>query len=326
MTIVTGPELFDEIKAAIGKSKSVRLAVAFWGGGAVEAMGLSESHKIEVLCNLEMGGTNPDEIEQIIRLGADVRAHKTLHAKMGVAGDWGFVGSSNASANGLGLQGREARGWEELNVLFKTRDDIHRLNAEFERFRDSAGPPLEIGCEALLDARRLWRVRKTRQETDPHVRRPSLMHMLKSDPESLRGGFAYIVISLPVVGVAAAKLSAAEAAVQGEHGKDFSVYLNWIDLPENAFLIDFTADGREITYNGIWKREPLLDPEDSTTQVCRKIGPRDAFPTMELAELKVWRGIVDDYWRSLPTSEHSAQAIDVYEFAKSWIASDTVGR
>ncbi|MBY2943111.1 hypothetical protein HF264_26005 [Rhizobium leguminosarum] len=323
MPIVTGPNLFEQLKAAVSKSVSVRLAIAFWGGGAVDAIGLTAGHKIEIICNLEMGGTNPDEIEEIIRLGAKVHAHKTLHAKMGIASNFGFLGSSNASANGLGLQGAEARAWEELNVIFENAADIDRLNVEFARLKSEAGDPLKIGDHRITLARERWQIRKT-HFPPPSTKEPtrSVLELLKSDPESLKGKFAYLAISLPVEGEDAARFANAEEAVREEFGKDYSVYRHWPDLPTNAFLLDFTINQRTASFNGIWRREPALDkPGDKETQVCRRIRrSEEDFPIVTKEDEATLRAAVLSYWRAQRSERQVATAIDLYEFGRYWLS------
>jgi hypothetical protein len=55
-----------------------------------------------------MGGTNPAEIKRMIAKAVTVYSHPTLHVKMGIAGQFELVGSSNASANGLSVEGAES--------------------------------------------------------------------------------------------------------------------------------------------------------------------------------------------------------------------------
>ncbi|WP_413991495.1 hypothetical protein ACMDCR_05195 [Labrys okinawensis] len=51
-----------EIAALVPSSRTMRLAVAFWGNGAIEALGLPETlGHARIVCNLRLGGTNPNQ-------------------------------------------------------------------------------------------------------------------------------------------------------------------------------------------------------------------------------------------------------------------------
>jgi phosphatidylserine/phosphatidylglycerophosphate/cardiolipin synthase-like enzyme len=64
-----------------------------------------------------MGGTNPAEIRALMNAGVHVSQSDILHAKVYLFDNQVIIGSSNASANGLSLQGGETSGWIEANVF-----------------------------------------------------------------------------------------------------------------------------------------------------------------------------------------------------------------
>lgn len=69
-----GPTLGAKMLELCRASKSVRIAVAFWGRGALTVLGGSESiTRATVVCNLRSGGTNPEVIRQLCAAGAQVR-------------------------------------------------------------------------------------------------------------------------------------------------------------------------------------------------------------------------------------------------------------
>jgi hypothetical protein len=311
MEIVTGPELFDELKSAVGKADDVRLAIAFWGSGALEAIGLRASQRIEIICNLSMGGTNPDEIERILKTGAAVYPHPTLHAKMGLTGHFGFVGSSNASSNGLGLQGLEARRWEELNVIFSEESDLHRLDLEFSRFKAEAEMPLVNNDPRLVEARRQWISRQT-NPVSGLVSGARLIDAVRIDPERFRDIRAYIVMHVPVSGDDADALVEAEDDVQKEFGPEYSVYRNWPELPSDALLIDFIIERGRAKYGGIWRLEPSLGIGDPYTHVCRQASAPQGLPRIDKNESKEWERLVLQYWRE---TNGEPTFVDLYDFA-----------
>lgn len=82
--------------------------MAFWGKGA-ESLIFPRPPHLQIVCNLKSGATNPKVIESIPR--AFVRQHDALHAKVYIGDDTAIICSANASANGLGFEGREQDLW-----------------------------------------------------------------------------------------------------------------------------------------------------------------------------------------------------------------------
>ncbi len=121
MKFLDGQTATAEIKELVRGSKNVRMAVAFWGEGATEKLGLAKKGKdLTVICNLATGGTNPREIECLMKNEVAVLQCDKLHGKVYLFdNDTLVIGSSNASANGLALQGAQLAGWHEANVLIK---------------------------------------------------------------------------------------------------------------------------------------------------------------------------------------------------------------
>jgi hypothetical protein len=111
-------EIGPEFLKLMGKDK--RFAVAFWGNGALTSLGLDGRGAIgaKIICNLESGATNPDVVKQLIQSGAVVRSNPKLHAKVYASSSTIILGSSNASANGLVVEGKnELTGWIEANIM-----------------------------------------------------------------------------------------------------------------------------------------------------------------------------------------------------------------
>jgi phosphatidylserine/phosphatidylglycerophosphate/cardiolipin synthase-like enzyme len=108
-----------QIKVLVQSSTKVRMAVAFWGDGATEGLGLNqkEGEAVTVICNLNSGGTNPNEIRELWKAKINPLQCDKLHGKVYLFDDCVIIGSSNASSNGLALQGNELAGWHEANVL-----------------------------------------------------------------------------------------------------------------------------------------------------------------------------------------------------------------
>ena len=98
-------KLSNEIKKFLKTEVKLRIAVAFIGDGASKLFG-PKTEDVKIICNLTMGGTNPREIETLIkRFGREnVKQVDNLHAKLYIGAEYAIVGSSNMSANGLGIQ------------------------------------------------------------------------------------------------------------------------------------------------------------------------------------------------------------------------------
>ncbi len=112
----------DEVASEFCRLKNAALeaviAVPFWGKKAIDLLGLRSNQKVRVICNLGTSACNPYVVADLKKLkGVTVRTHKRLHAKIYATKDFSIVGSSNASINGLALEGAALKGWIEANVL-----------------------------------------------------------------------------------------------------------------------------------------------------------------------------------------------------------------
>ena len=75
-------------------------AVAYWGKDATKRTGLAEHPnraEVRVICDLLSGACNPNEIEELTRIGVQVKTLDRLHAKVWISGHDVIVGSANAS-------------------------------------------------------------------------------------------------------------------------------------------------------------------------------------------------------------------------------------
>ena len=132
MKFLTENHTSAAIKDIFGDAEEIRIAVAFWGEGALKMIGglNGATTTIRVLCNLDSGACNPVEIERLLAV-AEVKSHPKLHAKVYWTPKAMVLGSSNASTNGLWGEASETRGWREANLLIK---DGAQLTATEEWF------------------------------------------------------------------------------------------------------------------------------------------------------------------------------------------------
>ncbi len=130
--ILHGHDYLECIRNRLAGSNNNRLAVAFWGRGAMKALGIecpkSPQRNYQIICNLTTGGTNPAEIELLRGKGYDVRHSPRLHAKVFRFADSAVIGSANASANGLGFECNEMNNWSELGVLITDHTQLEKID------------------------------------------------------------------------------------------------------------------------------------------------------------------------------------------------------
>jgi hypothetical protein len=104
--------------ARLRQGRRLYCAVAFWGRGAADSLGLPRvGQGLKIICNLSMGGTNPTEIRLLLGRGAKVKQFDTLHAKVYIGDDEMLVTSANASNNGLGFEGLPQGTWIEAGAI-----------------------------------------------------------------------------------------------------------------------------------------------------------------------------------------------------------------
>ena len=99
-------QIFDRVQELCHKNAPLKVAVAYWGDQALEKTGLqsrinTNPKTVQVLCDLESGSCNPDEIQKLIDADVQVKSLKGLHAKVWISENMIVIGSANASSNVL---------------------------------------------------------------------------------------------------------------------------------------------------------------------------------------------------------------------------------
>ncbi|MGE3757738.1 MAG: phospholipase D family protein [Pseudobdellovibrionaceae bacterium] len=143
-----------KIVEALKSANSAKLAVAYWGEGAVKNLGLEkfDTRDLRIVCNLLSGGTNPNVINELQK-HAQVRHCTNLHAKVYLTGSAAIVSSSNASTNGLGSEGDNANQLIEAGVLAEDQTLLTVIDSWFEKVWEEAK---EIKNVDLNEAKRSW--------------------------------------------------------------------------------------------------------------------------------------------------------------------------
>lgn len=166
MNFVSGSSLRDAI-AIVVAGRNLRMAVAFWGAGAKEFLALGKRSDWKVICNLAMGGTNPDAIRALqdpVRCSEGhttrIRESDRLHAKVFVSDAGAIVGSSNVSANGLGLEGRELTGWIESALFTSDTRIISEARQWFDDLWESKRESRWVTDTRLTEVKPIYRKRR----------------------------------------------------------------------------------------------------------------------------------------------------------------------
>jgi len=169
-------------------SPSIDMAVAFWGRGA-ENIFKNTTHA-RIVCNLLSGGTNPEVIENLLKIdGFVLKHHDCLHAKVVVGLDQAIVGSANMSTNGLNIEAGEFDGWEEAGMKVNDPESLLQIRAWFENTWDS-------GIEILQDSPLLEQARVNWKRRDTaRIRRQSNASSVLNMPDSeLRNSNIYLAL------------------------------------------------------------------------------------------------------------------------------------
>ena len=183
----------------------IGMAVAFWGDGA-ERM-LPSGRHYQVICNLSMGGTNPQVIRQLMtRPDVEVLHMPDLHAKVVVAADGAVVSSANFSANGLWLEGAPSTGWQEAGMFIPAADpEFVQVYGWFAQRWREAKPVTE---DVLEQAMRQWQARL--------VQRPGVPEAT-SDAEPAEATSAEVIPELVESELFQAKIKTQKCDPDGSH-------------------------------------------------------------------------------------------------------------
>jgi phosphatidylserine/phosphatidylglycerophosphate/cardiolipin synthase-like enzyme len=126
------------------KSKSLSFAAPFWGLGAAKTLGLKAGDKVRVLCRFESVACNPSALLELALLGASIRSHRRLHAKMYIGDAIVVVGSSNPSKYGLTQEGDVVGGTAEANIITDEPDVVYSVATLFQELWDDEDETIPV--------------------------------------------------------------------------------------------------------------------------------------------------------------------------------------
>ncbi|MGP1664880.1 MAG: phospholipase D family protein, partial [Rhodanobacter sp.] len=169
------------------------LAVAFWGEGAIEELGLDKRKgKFRVLLDLSAGATNPKVVKALLKLSPEgVKCVPRFHAKAYIATAEMVVGSANASANGLGSEGTEAKRWHELGVICDDAAAVVDAKRWFKNLWGSAEPISPGILKRAVNAWDLMQKTRPRDVTDE----TNILAAALADPARFTGLGWFVVVT-----------------------------------------------------------------------------------------------------------------------------------
>ena len=286
---LSASECRAEIRRMLASNGPIQAAVAYWGEGAIRDLGIHKGLDLTVVCDVRSGGCNTDVVEELIRLFGRKRilTHDRLHAKTWLAQSSAIIGSSNASSNGLGFEGREADSLVEANLLVDNPDTVTTVrtwmkNSVVRSAREITQNDLKVGARSHAIYR----------ETRPLPEGDDLLSLLKKQPESFVGRNAFVWLwdqSQPISRWAEKEFK----AVQSER-KD-TTFTYWQDItnppPAGSFILDFDTSSGRPKFTGLWQalNEQHLHRAKNGSGTLLLMSERSKFQGLKLGSLLEWR-------------------------------------
>jgi hypothetical protein len=320
---ITSRNYADEVQTIIDNSCDLSIAVAFWGCTAEQIFSNCRNKSIRIVCNLTMGGTNPDPI---IKLRAtkniEIRQFNELHAKVIAGKTIALIGSANFSTNGLNLECEEGNGWEEAGLITKDTIEINKIQAWFNELWNKSKSITDNDIET---AEKIWKSRRKHRK-----QKGSGGPLLDCPLTDLKDRPIYLAIW---------RVNASESAdVEFESIKEsvsqaetapsldqLDFFEDWGELPEDASLISvyYGPKGKiEVEYS--CRRIPGLDRdfqnketnEQSSLQIVikEKSVCNMSFGPQEMGDLQNrLKPVIKELWSNRPEGD-DATIVSLYDF------------
>lgn len=256
---LTSENYVEQVSKVVEESKSLSVAVAFWGKSSDSIFKSTKGLPIRIICNLMSGGTNPDPI-RILRdtPGVEIRQMNDLHAKVIVGEKHAIVGSANFSTNGLNFENDENAGWQEAGLITSEVSQVNAAQVWFEKIWNDSRPIENYDLEL---AQLNWDLRRTNRHPT------GLTSSLLSKPlPAIKDVHIYLAIWRTHADDEATKTfepvkNEIQQSESPRYSSDqISFFDQWDDLPKKAFLISVEYKPRGgLNIDGAWMRIPLFD-------------------------------------------------------------------
>ena len=250
MKLLDETDALYEIRKLLTGAAIAKLAVAFWGKGAIERLDLDKAGlQADILCNLDSGACNPAELHRIRALpGISLRSHPSLHAKVYWTPSGAVLGSSNASANGLALENDAAGAWSEANVLLEEAAVLADIETWFKTLFDAGHEVLD---DDLDRAEMIWKARTRMAPTGKRLV-GKLLTAFANAPSHPAWKQVKLAFWKDGLGEITEWLEAEQAA--GRLGADISAYDDWNEhIRPNDWVLDFDVSGQVPRFGGAWR-------------------------------------------------------------------------
>lgn len=279
---VDGPAALSKIRSLLSRSKCARIAVAYWGAGAIDRIGLEhlKGKDARIVCDLLSGACKPSVVKELQDMFGweNIKTCDRLHAKAWITDHGAVIGSSNASANGLGDEGVETIGLIEANIYATDSALLQSLNQWFDttvwqRARLIKEVDFERACE-------LW---KRRRGDRPLRSSRSLLAALKDAPASLadRNLLVWLYRDNYRSNEAEAEL---KLAMEELEDKNLDCW-EGADAPPGAHILDFHLQRNgKAKFTGLWR--VLSENQKRTTKnsdilLCKEVKSFEGLPLGE---------------------------------------------
>ncbi|SNR68063.1 hypothetical protein EYF88_15725 [Paracoccus sediminis] len=173
-----------QIKSILA-GKNVRIASAFLGKGAEDLI----SKGTRVICDISMGGTNPEVLTVLSKkIGDSLRHLPNFHAKVYISDEGCVIGSANLSNRGVGFLSQATL--IEASVFLAPDDKACRAaTAWFDEIWEDANV---VGPEAIEWARVRWQANK-RGAPSGHKSEAKTFFEAVAGPEEEAGLWGYLL-------------------------------------------------------------------------------------------------------------------------------------
>jgi hypothetical protein len=271
-----------------------------------------------------MGGTNPHEIRRLMNAGVRVRQWDSLHAKVYLFDGCAILGSSNASANGLAMEGREQSGWLEANILI---DEPH-LYKTISKWFDNL-PARKIGDGDLEKAFEMWSRRRRINPLPKKRPGATLVEAIKSNSAAFRDRRIYICayLNYELSPDGKARLKAqndglAENQREQSASAKLDAFEDWPELPDDATLVCFYVGPRGGTEFQGFREMPMQRQEEKwnnkSLQYCFEVDEIQTFSEKKVGASAAWRKALVRFkhdWKS-----PDGAFMDLGQFAQKYLA------
>lgn len=239
----------DKIREIFRSAEKAKIAVAFWGRGAIEALKIDRPDlDVEIICNLDSGACNPAEIKRLkSHPHISVRSDPRLHGKVYWTPRGVVVGSSNASTNGLAVEDG-LNGWAEANVFSDDSKLIATTLAWFEARKKIA---YEVTDIHLHLAENIWNGRMQSAPTGLKLA-GDLGAAVRSHPK--HPAWTKIKLAIYSEGLSTEGKEALKDDRNANSAlHEYGAYENWHDeIDAGDWLLDFEMEGEKVTFGGYW--------------------------------------------------------------------------